>query len=112
MLTPEEKDFIHYWEQNRLKQKKIFRQLLLGIPLGLLFVIPILINFASGWYKRAEMVANTQDFNPGVLMAACLLIIGFVAIFSRKVRWEKNEQYYQELRSKMTEEKPDKEKKD
>ena len=100
MLTPQEKSFIEYWEQNRAKQKKIFRQFLLGIPAGLLFAIPIIINFSSGWYKRAGMISNTQDFNPGVLLIAMLLIIGFIAIFSRKHRWEMNEQRYQELKAK------------
>jgi len=112
MLTPQEKEFIHYWERNRLKQKKVFRQFLLGIPMGLLFAIPIVINFSSGWYKRAAMVANTQDFNPGVLLVALLLIVGFIAIFSMKYKWEKNEQHYRELLAKQAEEQPDKEKMD
>ena len=103
MLTQQEKDFIVYWEQNRQKQKKIFRQFLVGIPLGLLFVIPILINFISGWYKRAQMEANNpEDFNPLVLMIALLLIIAFVAIFSKHHQWEMREQRYRELLSKQS----------
>ena len=70
-----------YWEKNRDKQKRVVRQFLLGIPAGLLFVIPIVINFSSGWYKRAGMMTNTSDFNPGVLIVALLLITGFIAIF-------------------------------
>ncbi|HTS44556.1 MAG TPA: hypothetical protein VMH01_09180 [Puia sp.] len=100
MLTQEEKDFMEYWEQNRDKQKKIVKQFLLGIPVGLLFAIPIAINFLSGWYKRAMMISNTQEFNPGVLLIALLLIVGFIAIFSRKHRWDQNEQRYQELKAK------------
>ena len=100
MLTEEEKKFIDYWEKNRDRQKKTVRQFLLGIPAGLLFVIPILLTFFSGWYKRAGMMINTSDFNPGVLLVALLLIIGFIAIFSRRLRWEKNEQFYKELKSR------------
>jgi hypothetical protein len=102
MLTKEEKDFMEYWEQNRDKQKKIVKQFLLGIPVGLLFAIPIVINFLSGWYKRADMIINTGEFNPGLLIIALLIIIGFVAIFSRKHRWDQNEQHYQELRAKQS----------
>ncbi len=100
MLTEDEKKFMEYWEKNRDKQKKVFRQFLLGIPLGLLFAIAIVINFSSGWYKRADMVANTQDFNPGVLIIALLIIIGFVAIFSKRHQWDMNEQHYRELKAK------------
>jgi uncharacterized BrkB/YihY/UPF0761 family membrane protein len=97
MLNKEEEAFVNYWRANRDKQKKIFRQFLLGIPLALLFVIPIGINFFSGWYKRAAMVSNSPDFNPGILLLALLLIVVFIAVFSRKFKWEQNEQRYQEL---------------
>jgi len=97
MINQEEKDFIEYWAKNRDRQKKILRQLLMGIPIGLLFIIPILANFLSGWYKRADMIANTGDFNPLVLVVALLLILGFIAIFSKRHQWEMREQRYREL---------------
>jgi hypothetical protein len=104
MLTEEEKAFLIYWEKNRDRQKKVFRQLLLGIPVGLLFAIPIVLTLVSGWYKRAVMIANTADFNPGILIVALLLIVGFTAIFSRKYRWEQHEQKYLELQAKKRQE--------
>jgi hypothetical protein len=97
MLTQQEKDFIRYWAANRLRRKKVVTQFLLGIPIGLAFVIPILINFVSGWYKRAQMEANSQDFNPIVLLVALLLIVGFTAIFYQRHRWDQYEQRYREL---------------
>jgi len=100
MLTEQEEAFITYWAANREKQKRTFRQFLLGIPLALLFVVPIALNFFSGWYKRATMMRNTQDFNPGVLLLALILIVVFISIFSRKFRWEQNEQRYIELLAK------------
>ncbi|HTQ27974.1 MAG TPA: hypothetical protein VMI35_07595 [Puia sp.] len=102
MLTKEEMDFMTYWEQNRDRQKKIFRQFLLGIPIALLFIIPIAVNFASGWYKRAKMEANAPDFNPIVLLVALLLITGFVAIFSKRFQWDQREQRYRELEAKRS----------
>ncbi len=110
-MTQEEKNFMDYWEKNRLKQKKIFRQFLLGIPAALLFVIPIAVNFFSGWSKRADMEANNGEFNPLVLMVALLLIAGFVAIFSRRFQWDRNEQRYRELEAKRSAENPAEEKK-
>jgi hypothetical protein len=104
MLTSQEKDYIKYWEENRDKQKKVFRQFLVGIPVGLLFVIPIVVNLASGWYKRAAMEVNTPDFSPGVLLVALLLIVGFTAIFSKRHQWDLREQHYQELLAKSSRE--------
>jgi hypothetical protein len=104
MLTQREKDFIHYWEANRLRRRKVFRQFLIGIPIGLLFVIPIIINFSSGWYRRADMEANSPDFNPMVLFIALLLIVGFTAIFYQRHKWDQYEQRYQELRARLLKE--------
>ena len=97
MLSDHEEAFIAYWAANRDKQKRTFRQFLLGIPLALMFVIPISLNFFSGWYKRATMIRDTPDFNPGVLLLALIIIVVFIAIFSRKFKWEQNEQRYIEL---------------
>ena len=100
---------MEYWKQNRLREKKAFRQLLFGLPLGLLFVVPIIINFSSGWYKRANMWArgHADDNTPVVLIVAALIILVFVAIFSKRHRWEMNEQAYRELEAKQDKEKED-----
>jgi hypothetical protein len=103
MLTQEEEAFIQYWEHNRSRQKKIFRQFLIGIPIGLLFAIPIAINFSAGWYRRADMEANSGDFNPIVLLIALLLIVGFIAIFYRQHKWDQYEQRYLELLARKNE---------
>ncbi len=97
MLSEEEKAFIIYWERNRVRQKKVFYQLLVGLPLGLLLALPILVNYLSGWDKRATMVGNTQS-NPLVLIIAVLAIAFFFAIFNKRHKWEMNEQRYLELK--------------
>ena len=95
-----------YWEENRLKEKKVFRQLLVGLPLGLIFVIPIILNFISGWYKRANMWArgHADDNTGGVLVIAALIILVFVAVFSKRYRWDMNEQSYRELEARKEKE--------
>ena len=102
MLTPQEEAFIRYWEENRSRQKKVFRQFLVGIPVGLAFAIPILINLLSGWDIKAiqETSANFKRSQVMVLMIALLLIIGFVAIYYQKYRWDQYEQRYRELLAK------------
>jgi hypothetical protein len=101
MLTQEEKDFIDYWKLNRGKRKKLFRQLLIGIPIGFLFVVPIVVNFFSGWYLRADMAISSGGL---VLIFSFLLIIIFVAIFSQQHKWDMHEQKYLELIAKQIKE--------
>ena len=107
MLTPQEEAFIRYWEENRSRHKKIFRQFLVGIPVGLAFVIPILINIMSGWDNKVDKLYDEPGNQTGspygdksllmVLMVAMLLIIGFTAIFYRRYKWDQYEQRYREL---------------
>lgn len=106
MLTPDEKRFMEYWRANRLAEKRSFRQWLIGLPIGLLFGIPILLNLVSGWYKRATMWANSHsgDSSMVVLMVAVLLIASFFAIFYKKHRWDQHEQHFRELEAKEAEE--------
>lgn len=98
-ISEQEKLYIEYWEKNRLREKKLLNQLLIGLPLGILFGAPVLINLFTGWYKRADMEVNTR-LNPVVVIVAILLIIVFVAIFSRKHKWEMKEQQYREFLAK------------
>lgn len=101
MLSTREEGFIEYWEQNRLKKKKVFRQLSLGLPLGVVMVCAIFLNFFSGWYKRATMTLKSEDASLIlVLLAAAILIVVFVVVFSIRHKWEMNEQYYRELKTR------------
>jgi uncharacterized membrane protein len=113
MLTTEEQKFIVYWEANREKQKKLFYQLLIGLPLGFLFAIPILVNFFMGrfWYKRADSVGVSQ-FNPIVLIIAVVLIAVFIGVFNKKFKWDQNEQFYLELKAREKRDGENKEKED
>jgi membrane protein YdbS with pleckstrin-like domain len=98
MLTKEESDFIGYWENNRLRKKKVWRQLSVGMPLGVVLVIAIFVNLFSGWDKRADMeMKKEQSSLILVLLAAALLIVAFIVVFSARHRWDLNEQRYREL---------------
>jgi len=98
MLTKEEEEFIKYWEANRLKKKKIFRQVLIGLPAGLILMIAILANFLSGWYKRATMVANADPSFFLILIIAGIIIVAFAGVFSSYHKWDINENRYKELK--------------
>jgi hypothetical protein len=100
-ITEEERKFLVYWEDNRNKERKLINQLMFGLPIGILFSVPLIINFFLGkfWYKRADAVGLSQ-FNPTVLVLAVLLITVFVALLNRRFRWEKLEQQYLEIKAK------------
>lgn len=103
MLSEKEKAFVEYWEKSREREKKLVWQLLIGIPAGLLFAVPILLFMFTGqfWYKRAIAVANTQ-LNPAVMIIAVILITLFIAIFHKRHQWELKEQLYRELLQKLS----------
>ena len=107
MLTEEESRFIEYWEANRLRRKKFFRQLALGLPLGAVLVIAIFLSYVSGWHKQADIEIRSQaQSQPDyasiilVLIVAGLAIVVFTAVFSARHKWEMHEQRYKELLAK------------
>lgn len=99
MLTEQEKEFIAYWEENRLRKKKIWRQLSVGLPLGAVLGGAILVNVYSGWNKAGTVLQYNGELLL-VLMAAILLIVIFIVVFSARHRWDMQEQQYRELLAK------------
>ena|SRR5688500_3738844 len=102
MLDHKEKLFVEYWEVNRMKEKSVLYQLLTGLPIGLLFALPIIFILFTGryWFKRADMVANAE-LSPVILVAAVLMIALFVAIVYKRHQWEMKEQQFKQLKAKQ-----------
>ena len=100
MLTPEELKFMEYWEQNRLRKRRLIWQLAGGMPLGVLLAGAIFVNYFSGWYTRADMQIRISSSGILVVLAGLILIVVFVVVFSARHRWEMNEQRYKELLQK------------
>ena len=98
MLTEQDRDFISYWEKNRMIKKRWVRQLSVGLPLGVSLVLATVSNLLAGWYSRAQMVLfREQSSLILVLVIAAVATVLFIVIFSARHRWEMNEQRYQEL---------------
>lgn len=107
MLTAEEIEFIDYWEANRLRRKRFFKQLAIGLPLAVLLVSAIFISFLSGWHKQAATDLRSRSQSQPetasvilVLVVAALLIVVFTAVFSARHKWDRYEQHYRELLAK------------
>ncbi len=104
MISDQEQLFIHYWEANRDKQKKIFYQLLIGLPVGLVFALPVLLSVLfHDWYKRMVFISSTQIT---LILITVLGIAVFYALFRMRFKWEENEQRYKELKFKQTKSDP------
>ncbi len=101
MLEEREKLFIEYWEAHRDRESRLWLQLLTGLPVGLLFALPVMFLLFSAryWYKRADMVANSQ-MSMGVLIVALLLIAAFVGIVYKRHKWEMKDEQYKRLKAK------------
>lgn len=96
MLSKENEAFLVYWSDNREKQRTSFRPFFIGLSGGFAIGISILLVLESGWYERANMVANSR-LSSVVLLVAILIISVFMAFFYRKFRWEMQEQRYLEM---------------
>ena len=73
-----------------------------GLPLSVILVLAIFLNFFSGWNSRATMALQREQSSLIlVLIAAALLIVCFMVIFSSRHRWDMNEQHYKELKARQ-----------
>jgi pilus assembly protein TadC len=98
MLTKDEKRFISFWEENREKAGKPVTQLARGLPLGLIFALPVLIAVIfHDWYKNMVYISNAEMI---VIIIGVLAVAIFFAIFRMRFKWENNEQLYKELKFK------------
>jgi pilus assembly protein TadC len=95
-MTDAEKEFMHWWAENRLKEKKLLKQLMIGLPIGLAFGFPILLSVMfRGWYNRMPYISGTELT---VILIGVLLIVVFYAIFRMYFKWDMREQQYLELK--------------
>ena len=98
MLTKDEILFLEYWGKRREKEKQFFRQLVTGLPMGLVFALPVLlVVIFHGWYKNMIYISDSQII---VIIIGVLCVAIFFSIFRGKFKWESNEQLYKELKFK------------
>jgi hypothetical protein len=103
MLTKQDEDFILYWSHQRMRKKQFLRKISIGLPLGVLLVVALMINFLSGWYQKADMELHSDSSVIIVVLLAAIAIVVFIVLFSARFRWEQNEQHYLELMKRKDE---------
>ncbi|HMU09390.1 MAG TPA: hypothetical protein PKC54_05245 [Ferruginibacter sp.] len=103
MITEKDRQFIVYWERERTKLNTVKAKLLNGLPMAVLFSLPVLLLlfvvqvFLPEWYTR---ISNTSGGTFIAIVVALFISIVFFAYFRMHYKWEMNEQLYLELKSK------------
>lgn len=103
MLTEKDQQFISRWEKVREKENTAMRKLVNGLPMAVIFSLPIILFifavnvFFPDWYAK---IANTSEGTFITVLIAVFLCILFFSYFRMHYKWERNEQLYQELKSK------------
>ncbi len=107
MLTDKEKQFMYYWETERVKQSSFTSKLMNGLPMATIFAFPIVLLvfvvkiFLPEWNTRVSNISNGTMIT---IVVALVLCIFFFSFFRMHYKWEMNEQLYLELKSKASKE--------
>ena len=100
MITEKERRFSVYWEQERQRQGTTLAKILNGLPMAIMFSLPVLLLiiavrlFLPDWYSKISDVSNGSIVAAVVALFICVL---FFSYFRMHYKWEMNEQLYREL---------------
>jgi uncharacterized BrkB/YihY/UPF0761 family membrane protein len=103
MLTDKEKQFIIYWEKERIKQSSIGGKIVNGLPMAVLFSLPIILFLFAVYVFFPDWYSKISDVSSGSLVMALIAVSGCILFFSyfrMHYKWEMNEQLYRELKVK------------
>lgn len=103
MLSTEEKDFLKYWEENREPHRSFISKLTRGLPMAMLFGLPILLLIVVIYFLSPEWYTKVSSALAGsvsIIVIAVLLAILFYAFVRMHFKWEMNDQLYKELKQK------------
>jgi membrane protein YdbS with pleckstrin-like domain len=105
MLSDKELAFLEYWESNRIHQSRFGTKITAGLPMALLFGLPVILFimtvyiFFPVWY--AKIPGMTSGIFIMIIIAVVILVI-FFSYFRMHFKWEMNEQLYLELKHKQS----------
>lgn len=102
-VTEKDKAFIKYWEQNRSEQSSFISKLLRGLPMAIIFALPIILSvvvvliFFPDWYMKISKNSSGAFIT---VVVAMIITVVFYSWFRMHYKWEMNEQLYKELKAK------------
>lgn len=92
-----------YWETEGEKQNTVQRKLINGLPMAVLFSLPIILFIFAVYIFFPDWYTKVSNIKPGSLvmaLVAVFLCILFFSYFRMHYKWEMNEQLYRELKAK------------
>jgi hypothetical protein len=104
MLTEKDKAFLQYWEQNRDSLGTFVSKLSRGLPMAVLFTLPILLFIIVVWVFFPDWYMKISKTSPGMFVTAIfamVLVTLFYSFFRMQFKWESNEQLYNELKARQ-----------
>ncbi|MEO7043998.1 MAG: hypothetical protein ABI091_01735 [Ferruginibacter sp.] len=107
MLSDKELEFLQYWEENRIPQSTFISKLIRGLPMAIIFGLPILFSVIVVYFFFPDWYTKISDTSAGTFMAAVVAVIIAILFFSyfrMSFKWEMNEQAYLELKYKQKKE--------
>lgn len=103
MFSQQEIAFMKHWEMVREKESHFLSKLSRGLPMALIFGMPILLSLVAVYFFSPEWYTKVSQAAAGVLetlVIAVIITILFFAYFRMHFKWEMNEQLYLELKSR------------
>lgn len=103
MLTEKDKAFLDYWERNRERENQFANKLIGGLPMAILFSLPILLTVVVVWIFLPDWYMKISKSSSGTFITiifAMFVISLFYSFFRMQHKWEMNDQLYQELKAK------------
>lgn len=103
MLSEKDKKFMRFWEEQRERQSNFFAKLTGGIPMAIIFCVPILLFVSSVYFFLPEWytkVSNSMSGSLVTIVIAVFICVLFFSYFRMQFKWEMNEQLYRELKQK------------
>ena len=104
MLSDKEHEFLDYWEQNRLPQSTFTSKLARGLPMAIIFGLPIILSVVVVYIFFPDWATKISGTTFGTFITAVIavvLVILFFSYFRMHFKWEMNEQAYLELKYKQ-----------
>ncbi len=92
-----------HWEMVRETEGLFLSKLTRGLPMAILFGLPIILSLVAVYYLSPEWYTKVSPAASGVfgtLITAVFMIILFFSYFRMHFKWEMNEQLYLELKSR------------
>jgi len=105
MLSDKELTFLEYWESNRTHQSRFMTKILSGLPMAILFGLPVILLVMVVYIFFPVWYAKIPGMTPGIfimIIISVFILVIFYAYFRMHFKWEMNEQLYLELKHKQS----------